>query len=418
MLASVHDSYVVCVIRQDVQKKKKTATHRGQGGSWHAFISKMCRGKRRADFKALSGQYKLLDPDDAETVEIRRHGKFATETRRLLGHHLKPFGTMPSKVRLKQMRELRNTLFDANSPSPLLQIGFGTQPTNIVPDDSVLANLSFSDKLSMARRLVVRRNAAAAKHEDDNIDKVKAWQDTHGKEDLEFVLKALPALRKGDHVLTPMPMGGRKGFEVAFDEATFVGKALAHLQSQSRGVNLQNALDSYADARAQPLQAIHCQPCPPAKEKSKCYQFGLCTCKGSPTYPTWLCRNVVYDRLKKLFPTSAPRRRKQLVNGSVFLKFVCSDTSSSSSSSAPPPVDVWLHVALMYLNPYRPTFHKMILSDPPLGDPPLIANREYLQVYIGVTSFTYNLQWCLANLTPTSFAGSRFLHTHVAPTQS
>ena len=108
-----------------------------------------------------------------------------------------------------------------------------------------------------------------------------------------------------------------------------------------------------------PVEAPHAGPKPPAN-LSKCLREFRCLCVGDgPDLKA--VRNSTYVWLKKCFPKQSDRR-ELLVNGSVVIA-VCpsahipGEAAHLAGDGGPHPSSLWkfLHISMMYFNPYRAT---------------------------------------------------------------
>lgn len=264
---------------------------------------------------------------------------------------------------------------------------------NSIGSGSALRQGSLADKVQVARKAVLARNACNARKESETLDSLRTWEAGQGAADIQKVCDSFPTFSKLDMSVQPRPMASCVGIDVTLCEEEVLGQMLTYIEKHKRSSNLLKAVDALTDVYARPIQISDCCACPKAATLSRCMTFGACTCPGSPSYPCWLFRNVLYQKLRDVFPAATPSKRALLVDGKVVLRFLTdsgSDGSSSSSSVAQCSTDIFCHIGLMYLKPYRPTFQSVLLSEVPLGEPPSSLDRAYIKAYVVVSTFGWS----------------------------
>ena len=355
----------------------------------------MARGRKgKCDFKVLGASYAQLDSDAMQ--EFVKCGADATTLRRVRGHHLTPFGTAPSLVASRRSAEARaqvarRAIVDLPTQDGLPQrLAIANNAVSVAPSPSYIA-----DTVSKVRSVHRALNASRAKAEALRQDQLDSYRSSQGERDVEMVMDAVPALKNLGITLEPTPMARHLGFNVAFDSDRLMKAGMSALGCEARSGNLAGAVDQYATEASKVIESKDCRNCPPAVALTRCMKFRICTCPGSDTYPVWLFRQVVHVCLKKQFPASKPSRRQLLQDGFVVLRFLrdaCPTASSSSSStSAVDSADeVWYHVSLQYLSPYKSTFQLVRPASPPPGEEATDTLR-FIQassiVFIELTSF-------------------------------
>ena len=120
------------------------------------------------------------------------------------------------------------------------------------------------------------------------------------------------------------------------------------------------------------VRASDCPHVPPAAARdlsTPCWKSGVCRCKGSGRWLNHLF-TMFRDYVRGLCASAA--FKEELMQGWVVMLWsghaVASDDAvvgqSASSSEMPPPTSrrIWTHVALQYLQPWRPTFVEMQMA--------------------------------------------------------
>lgn len=128
-------------------KPAAKAKQRRGGGLWRAYTSRECRGKCRADFKALAVQYRNLTA--AAKEELRPDAIAATAARRLGGRHA--FLPKPGVQSAAVERVLKKRRIDAIDAGAIVPMPANTR--ELVAFGDVVAQLkSDADGLRALRR--------------------------------------------------------------------------------------------------------------------------------------------------------------------------------------------------------------------------------------------------------------------------
>jgi hypothetical protein len=365
----------------------RKSDHQGQGGRWHAFISRRSNGICKANFRDLGVVYRSLDPDCPELEEAAKSGARATRVRKAMGFAVRPFGLQRSRVKRARLKALRDEVL-ANAVVPNYELLNSPVGENASLCDDVVGTVEA--KMSAARGDAKKHSRAVSQAEDKNWETVSAWEATKGAEALKFIESSLPAMRSDIWELKPFPTAVGLGFRVDFkcnkDAMSMVSTALSH----SRSCNVQHSIDRYTKANSQPLQQGACKnkeqdrPAP-----TRCCLMRLCVCKATPHYRVWLMRNVLFAALKRIFSVHTPALRRLFGQGFIVLRFVCKSPLPAASSSASPLSELWLHVALMYWSPYRPTFQQVQEAPAPVAEPDVSDNWKYIQAVMGPSNVNH-----------------------------
>lgn len=102
-------------------------------------------------------------------------------------------------------------------------------------------------------------------------------------------------------------------------------------------------------------------------------------------------RNKFLQAMKTAFPPASPERGA-LMAGSIVAHIAwrpATDDGQGASLPADPPLESWLHVGLMYLSPYRPTFMQLSLYKD-LEECSPSPTRVYVKASLGVQPWPTN----------------------------
>ena len=103
-------------------------------------------------------------------------------------------------------------------------------------------------------------------------------------------------------------------------------------------------------------------------DPKECAKAGCCVCSGDGRLLRSF-RNSVLRAFKAACPPQSADR-SSLVAGDLVLRLTsqAGDGALDAVAEEHSVADVFLHVSLMYLKPFRPTFHRVKPVPPPLGE--------------------------------------------------
>ena len=219
-----------------------------------------------------------------------------------------------------------------------------------------------------------------------------------GAASLRQAQEYIPALASEQHTLVSVPnreVSVLAAITHAADAATSLA-SFAVAASRSKGQRLAQALDAHWDAKHKLVQHHECDPIDDAMEAiPKCSLVGRCLCSAEGQRMVSF-RNRTLQTLKWFCPyRSAVRQR--LVEGGYFLLFEGSDGSEDAwherAASNPDKVAVMMHVALLYLSPFRPTYQRMRVLNMSEDIAHLEATSDFYVEYDAVADFDLRLCW-------------------------
>lgn len=243
-----------CVSIQDVGTTKQKG-HQGQGGRWHAFISRRTRGAiGRPDFKLLGETYRSLDLTGEEMRDASKDGKRATNLRKVLGHKANVFGVRPCQRKQLQQKQIR-TLVASRAALGLVGFGFDQMVASPGQASADLVNRTLREKLRTARSVALGHRSELTAKEQACNKLIGDWEDNEGAEQLKALYIAMPELREEGISLKPVPAFGRAAFKVTFDCAGVAMRMLASARKDARSSNVQSSVDAFINSIAQPVLA-------------------------------------------------------------------------------------------------------------------------------------------------------------------
>ena len=300
--------------------------------------------------------------DDPELLRATELGRQAIATRKRLGEDFKPFG---EKTCLKRRRLLAQSGMQA-----LAAVDDGAALTTALTksvSDALAGGAQLSSCMTLARRLVRKAKLAQANREKETLDKLRRWTESTGEEQVQRLRETLPRLPPAD-VLHIIPEASEHGVvcnvePAVLDTATHIATWASQNSLRS---NVAAAVDAQSAKCSETLRDASCPQIDAKKAPPRCKPFGCCVCKYRGQPLLWRLRNNLYKGVKTLLPTSTPKNKLLLKAGFVVLQLSTSGgepgsvacTTERASSSQ----DVFWHVCLQYLSPYRPTFHALTVD--------------------------------------------------------
>ena len=356
----------------DQEDKVKVGKHsRGGGGAWRAFVSHRTKGQRgKADTSSLAVEYRKAKEDQsAEYIRSLEVGAAATKKHREVGGP--SFGEATRAIRRRRLTEsmASQRLAGAAAPSSSTSV-------QLNPPENFLQALTgdFDQQLRQIRSGVRQESKLKRLVFSKTLEELQGFLDKNEAMVREKILSALPGAVPWASSLHLLPQVGMEVLEVAFDS---VDKALAiasWASANSRSSNLKSTLEQHWLQTNDMVRHSKQEELPPSgKGASKCQVYGHCFCDAEHKL-VWRLRNRFLQSLKAAFAPANVDQKKALLEGYivVLLEGQAPDTSALAPSTLEAAADllgaetaekkwyeqerVWLHIALMYLKPYRPTF--------------------------------------------------------------
>jgi hypothetical protein len=332
-------------------------------------------------YVALAVAYRELKKNAAEFAPFLKAGQYATSVRKSGGFHLKPFGIKLSKIKAiaKRRRELAMValtnestavaLDDPHGAASITAMRFLTDAGSSITERVRLAHKSVRGNLRRSREASVKDN-----------DLVNQWTQLEGQARTNKLLTSMPFLNSVGVSFVPVPSSFTHRFEVGFPDDKLTAAGLQAMGSRCGGSNLQASFDKYIEKVNQPIRQADCTTQSARSEASTCEKFGTCI-HTEPGKTLWKFRNTFLKQLKIMFPPGHTLSRKYLTTGFIVLEFEPQqDVSGVGVDGARAMESVYLHVSLMYLSPFRPTFQVVrVLEGAPAGEENPTINKKYIE---------------------------------------
>lgn len=340
----------------------KKRGRRGFGGRWRAFVRQTTLGTTGTPcLRTLATVYRTKV--EAGSADIRRAavvGAAATRAGRLmtLKAGYSSFGPTSRDISRHRERQLRRALLAVASGKDQSQTAVA------------LGERCAAMRTGIAAGLAAARAAIRLKTQDGNaqfsaaLATLESFRSGPGAEAVAELKEEFPALQQVEG-LVPIPApSGLCCFEVLPACRSFVADTVAWaLQSKQCNASL-GMREYWTDAHKPTAASEHM----PAQEKdhtsTECLVAGMCLCSAEGRELRRF-RNSCLRAMKAAFPAHS-EARTGLLDGFVVVRF----TNMPSETSLGPLVgdaaqakDLWLHVGLHYLCPYRPTF--MLVTEAP-----------------------------------------------------
>jgi hypothetical protein len=333
-----------------------------QGGAPRAFIRTRTLGTvGRPDFKQLNADYR--EAKAANTQEYRRAvrlGKAATQkgrAERKAGGPLRRssvFGVVGEQIKHRALKQLAVRSCSQMAPDDPAAAAFAMGAR------AVQAGLSIRECMQVARRVVREAGALAAKQADDDFEVLRKFRSTAGAAAVAQLLQDLPELSQFE--LVPHAAPHCPVFRVVPPSSQDVTSAISFAHNESSTTNLSAKMaDSWEGTHKTIMHECAQQaPVPPPQQTSKCTIAGVCLCTEVGRELASL-EGAVEARLKKLCPPHS-EHRAALVEGRVVMRLLFEvrddlddfDLLMELDSSC---TEVFFHISLQYLSPWRSTVH-------------------------------------------------------------
>ena len=342
---------------QVVSRRSKRLKKPSYGGSWRAWVRKHTADtKGRPDLRALAARYwdaKAGGPEAASLQQCVAMGNAAS----LQG---KQIGNTAFGVNRRQVR--KNTLALAVTA---LEHQLHGQSLPVQVDEIVkLANRlrGHCDAVKLCG-LLARRQAEAQRIKNSRDQKILLdFDNSIGKQHVASLKESFPELDVKGFTFHAIPANKLSWFMVTTPAVKDAVTATAKMFSPQAG-SLGGKVSSCWQRLHDVVEPSLCQPMASLKREqgpSKCWQHNFCICcnKGKVVHRM---RNKFLKMLKQVFKFG--EMKELLLAGSIMAKFSLKDTSGDvGSASAHSNVEVhedslFLHIPLLYLSPYRATFH-------------------------------------------------------------
>lgn len=325
------------------------------GGAKRAFVRLVTLGcSGRPDMKKVNEEYLKEKRENGEkykrAVAMAKVAKLAA-TRRIGGALGSFFGANSRAVRKLALKTRRLALWDNTKAMQ------HEQRMSAICEHAVNQRLSFKESLSLVRSATRFDALQAQTLNVKAMETLVAWRADAGAKVVEALVEAVPALSA--FRLRPEPAGPCVAIEVLPPEAKEVVEAAAWSQA-SIATTLPAALEEAWQLRHHSVRHEKCPPMPPpgeVVETNPCYEAGVCLCSEAGRKVKQV-GNRLLVHMRRLFSTKSGHRQK-LLEGFIVLR-VTGEPGTDDMEQILGEDDVFgevfLHIGLQYLKPFRPTF--------------------------------------------------------------
>ena len=335
-------------------RHRRTRSQEQSGGPWRAYVHVHSQGKflSRDDVSELARSYRAMSPEEKHRmIAVGRLAKRARSA-----GNLHPFG---KRCRMRSGESM--ALEDAEKASGLLALPGGSDVSAIVLE----AGASAMDLVDLALQEGRRRRKIALAVARQALGLQAESQRSFEAQSAVGAVAPFPDLKAHGEHLQVQPLPFREN-AIAWHAAAAQKIVLRASKGHS---GFGAACKNLWEERHQVINQESCRAIPqasPARQNLTCHQAGTCLCCK---------RGKMIGKLKKRWDKASSniwrvksRARALASNGF----FVCRlqgvlDAANmarfSGTSAASCCTVVWLHVALMYFSPWRPTFLKMEVCD-------------------------------------------------------
>lgn len=325
---------------------------RGWGGAWRAYVRlKTLGAKGTQSITAIAQAYKEEKEQKTETIaKATRMGAAATVAGRACPPKVgqSSFGAKSRNVKRRQVQDLRRAM---------AQITAGRDK-----EDGALAlghRLAFIGA-DVQTCLTVARSAMRSHMKDERArqatenEALASFAAGVGKEREAKLRKAFPNLPLDTLRAVPSPRGWCFECHPAQGESVANAVLWAHYTKEA---NSSSALKRHWEQCHETLLEANCPPIAATMPHlSGCCVAGRCLCTNEGKHLVKL-RSALFDNMKKVF-LAGSELRDRLIDGHFILKLDgLPDTDDFDALLEDDAFkEVWLHVGMLSLSPYQPTF--------------------------------------------------------------
>lgn len=351
--------------RQVIKKTPKRRGRRGFGGPYRAFVRAESRGKvGRPDLKQLASIYNQRLADGTLDKNLFDVGRAAT----IAGRFFPPkagrsaFGATGRDDKRKRQKDLRHAIL-------AVAAGADKEQASMALCDSLVKRGADIASCLTAARAALRLQTKRAKAQADLVDKaLVAFRHGPGAAALSTLQQLVPALPQHSRLL-PVPTPDGLAFDLPSADAETIAGALSWCYP-SRQTNVSHCLREHWSQTHETIMDSDSAPihtAPPTE--GMCYKAGRCLCSAEGGRLRNL-RDAVIRSMKTTFPFGTDLRQT-LVNGHVILRLVgrpAEDNYDAWVDEDNPVKTIFLHVGLLYLSPFRPTWMHVLEVTAPVGE--------------------------------------------------
>lgn len=408
-------SGVVAEASAEDQPQPELGDHRGGGGGFRAFISHECRGRERADFGDLARRWKAM-PKSAQE-RYRAIGREATDAHRA---GLPSFGVSErdaKRARVKRLRmEKERDAKDEAREAVLREV----RPPDVGEEVALAAAsgeralvprfwASWEDAVAHAQARMVTEKLKVSARRAVLSSALATWVSRSGLEsEIGGDLRATSDGAACTLSLEPEPSGcpGVRFWKWRPSSTTDTAAKVAAIRGQlPEGRLLHSALDREWAAR----HTMVTEDClAPIKERGRlsnpCEVAGICVCSGQGRALRHMVMKLL--ELTKVLVLADGVLRDALMSCHIGYLVegrpaVVGAPAAAGQADAPDgPQDacltrVFVHVAMQYLKPYRPTFAGMDIKALENGTALCTATGDFHTLYTMAQMLDLDAEWSL-----------------------
>ena len=247
--------------------------------------------------------------------------------------------------------------------------------------DHVQTPLSLTPALRLARATKALDKKVCGLDELSSTQTLQQYASQEGSELLTWVAAALPFTQRNDWQRVPhptLPLLAWKPKSVTSSAVTACKTACGR-QGQPLGAALERFWEE-GHKTALGRGAEDDERVTPSLSPSTCEDAGVCICRAEGLQLKKL-RNRFLRTMKDVFETK--ESKKKLADGFIVAHFKAEGTPLQQEGEEAKAESIYLHIALMYWSPYRPTFQFLEKADAASGQ--TSSALEYVQVPTSVT---------------------------------
>ena len=255
------------------------------------------------------------------------------------------------------------------------------QPTlvcRVISEQASASGRGLSWSVALARHCGREANKARRMEYLANINVSEKYQRSSGKQKVTEMLERVPGLASFPFKCVPCS-STVDSFEV--DTLDLPQKAIeaCSWSGVQKSSNFGSSLDrAWSDMHATipPLESVAA----PASSSQPCLGYGMCVCRGEGQRVHQL-RGRIHRQMKR--DLGSVQAKQLLMEGHVVMQLcheppLLDGSSAASSSNAIP--TFFFHLGLMYLKPYRATYHRVVPVEKPAGEPCVATNVIFVEV--------------------------------------
>ena len=382
---------------QEMEVKEIAKKRRGGGGAWRAFVSKRARGQLgQVNLQQLAIEYREAQQQRTpEYLEAERSGQAATEV-----HRSQPgpaFGPPTRQLMRKQaaaMMQARARAAERGQPAQQAfeLLATGTSQVEV----SLVQNLE--GQMRQIRRQVRAFRLRASEQRHQQLQRLFAFCKQQEPLIIEAVMSACPELLQSLSDFHLAPHRSLVCLQVNCETANHSSLVASWACGNSRHSNVFTSLKTDWSKRHSTVMSTAAAEETPTDSTSMCVKLRMCihTTRGANAL-SW--RNTVLSFLKENASVKDASSRSLLLDGHIVMqlsevpvpeatggwaKIAMSMIEEEEDEAARDPKRemqgiLYLHIALQYMKPYRPTFHVLQhRSTSPTGRLECMMTHQYL----------------------------------------